>query len=132
MIELMALVYLINVNDMPVRNKIVSAKELKSAHFFQGPHELKTKPVIQRYGKAPDGFRKAAESIGGEPIDMADIAFRFQVFPKIPLYYLLWEGDEEFEPNLSILFDRSIDYYLEADAVWGIVNLVSDLLVCGM
>jgi hypothetical protein len=53
------------------------------------------------------------------------------VFPKIPLYYLLWQGDEEFEPRLSILFDRSIEEHLPADAVWGLVKLFTDILVRG-
>jgi hypothetical protein len=50
-------------------------------------------------------------------------------FPKIPLYYVLWAGDEEFEASLSILFDKSIERHLSADAIWGVVAWVSDALV---
>ena len=46
-------------------------------------------------------------------------------------HYLLWRGDEEFEPQLSVLFDRSIEDPLAADAIWGLVNLVSDFLLTG-
>jgi len=45
------------------------------------------------------------------------------------LYYLLWEGDEEFEPRISVLFDRSIESHLSADAIWGLVALVSEALL---
>jgi hypothetical protein len=69
--------------------------------------------------------------MGGEPIDMADVAYKLSPLPKIPLYYLLWEGDEEFQPHLSILFDRSIESHLSADAIWGLVNLVSIRLLMG-
>ncbi len=62
-------------------------------------------------------------------MDLADAAYRLTPLPKIPLYYLLWEGDEEFKPNLSILFDRSIERHLSADAIWGLVILVSDALL---
>ena len=60
---------------------------------------------------------------------MADAAFRFLPFPKIPLYYLLWDGDDEFAADLNILFDRSIEQHFNADAIWGLVNLVSDMLL---
>jgi hypothetical protein len=40
----------------------------------------------------------------------------------------LWVGDDEFQPRLSVLFDRTIDQHLAPDAVWGLVNLVSDRL----
>ncbi len=42
--------------------------------------------------------------------------------------YLLWEGDDEFAPRLSVLFDRSIENILAADAIWGIVTRVSKAL----
>jgi hypothetical protein len=131
-LELLTLVYLLNVSrDYPVR-ELISVRDLKDSHFFQGPHTLKTRPLLNLYGQNPQGFRSAAEMLGGKALDMADAAFELIPFPKIPLYYLLWEGDEEFEANLSILFDRSIECHLAADAIWGVINLVSDALVTGI
>ena len=62
---------------------------------------------------------------------MADSAWRLKPFPRIHLYYLLWEGDDEFPPRLSVLFDRSIENVLAADAIWGLVTRVSTALVKG-
>ncbi len=129
LLELVLLVYFIKVGPYSPTNEMVSAQELKEGHFFRGPHELKTAPVIERFGHDFDGLKKAATSMGGEEIEFADLAYRFPALPKVPLYYLLWEGDEEFEPRLSVLFDRSIDRQLPADAIWGLVNLVSDALL---
>jgi hypothetical protein len=110
---------------------MISANDLKDAHFFQGPHVLKVAPLVECYGKDPAGFKKASENLGGELLDMADAAYKFTPLPKIPLYYLLWEGDEEFQPRLSVLFDRSIERHLPADAIWGLVNIVSNKLLIG-
>ncbi|MGB6010717.1 MAG: DUF3786 domain-containing protein, partial [Desulfobacterales bacterium] len=94
---------------------------------------LKTGPILKLFGRDLAGFKKASESLDGEFLDLADAAYKFSPLPKIPLYYLLWEGDDEFEPHLSILFDRSIERHLSADAIWGLVNLVSnELLMAGM
>jgi hypothetical protein len=114
--------YLINVKDVyPLGRDIVGPKDLKEGHFFQGPHELKIAPLLDRYGKDAGGFRDAAERLSGEAVDMADAAFRLKPFPRIHLYYLLWEADGEFPPRMSVLFDRSIENLLPADAIWGLV-----------
>lgn len=127
--ELVVLVYLLNVTDAPLAQEKISVRDLKDAQFFQGPHILKTGPLLELYGKNVTDFKRAAKELGGTKLDMADAAFKFRPLPRIPLYYLLWEGDEEFAPNLSILFDRSIGRHLTADAIWGLVNLVSDMLL---
>ena len=130
-LELIILVYLLNVSSDDPSQDIISARDLKNAHFFQGPHELQTAPLLDLYGNNLEGFKSVAESLGGKSLDMADAAYMLLPFPKIPLYYLLWEGDDEFKPNLSILFDRSIEKHLAADAIWGLVNLVSNYLLSG-
>lgn len=129
LLELLVLVYLLHAGPQLLTRELVSAQELRSAHFFQGPHELNTGGVLERFGRDLKGFRKAAESLGGDAQILADAAFRIPAFPKVPLYYLLWEGDDEFEPRLSVLFDRSIDSHLPADAIWGLVALVSEALL---
>ncbi len=129
--ELVVLVYLLSAKPEGICREMVSAKDLKDAQFFQGPHELRTDHLLKRYGTDAAGFRQAAESLGGKKLDMADAAYQLKPLPKIPLYYLLWEGDEEFTPRFSVLFDRSIEQHLSADAIWGLVNLVSGILMKG-
>jgi hypothetical protein len=132
LLELVVLVYLLNVTSDLIRREMISVSDLKDAHFFQGPHTLKKGPILKRYGRDLTGFKIAAKSLDGEFLDLADAAYKFSPLPKIPLYYLLWEGDDEFDPHLSILFDRSIERHFTADAVWGLVNLVSnELLTAG-
>lgn len=129
LLELLVLVYLLNAGSQVLSRDLVSFQELKTAHFFQGPHELSVAGVLDRFGRDLEAFAKAAGSLGGVRRSLADAAFRIPAFPKVPLYYLLWEGDEEFEPRVSVLFDRTIEHHLSADAIWGLVALVSEALV---
>ncbi|OQY52734.1 MAG: hypothetical protein B6245_23385 [Desulfobacteraceae bacterium 4572_88] len=132
LLELVTLVYLTHVKSFhPLGRDIVGTRDLREAHFFQGPHELKTRPLLERYGNDLDGFRKAAEHLGGKAIDMADAAYLLFPFPRVPLYYLFWEGNEEFRPRMSVLFDRSIEESFAADAIWGLVSRVSTALLTG-
>lgn len=132
LLELVALIYLNNVSAVyPLGTDIVGPKDLKEAHFFQGSHVLRTDHLLDRYGEDIDGFKRAARFLEGTPMEMADAAFQLRPFPRVPLYYLLWEGDREYPPRFSILFDRSIQQVFAADAVWGLVNYVSLALVKG-
>ena len=131
-LELVTVMYLLNVTEIyPIGRDIVGVKDLKEGHFFQGPHALKTDPLIERYGHDLKGFREAAEFLGGEVSDMADAAYKLQPFPRIHLYFLLWEGDAEFSPQMTVLFDRCIEDVFAADAIWAIVNRVSTALLQG-
>jgi hypothetical protein len=130
LLELLVLVYLLNAGPQILSRELVSAQQLKAAHFFQGPHELNVSRVLAQFGRDLKGFKRAAEFLGGEGQNLAaDAAYRIPALPKVPLYYLLWEGDDEFEPRLSVLFDRSIESHLSADAIWGLVAFVSEALL---
>jgi hypothetical protein len=111
---------------------IVGVKDLKEAHFFQGPHALRTEPLIRRYGADLTGFSRMAEYLEGQPRDMADIAYRLLPFPRVPLYYLLWQGDDEFGPRVTVLLDRPIENALAADAIWALINRVTTSLLEGV
>jgi hypothetical protein len=129
LLELILLVYLLGAARDTPREDLISVNELKDALFFQGAHDLPTEPLCARFGNDLEGFKAAASVLGGEPVEYGDAAFRFHPFPKVPLYYVLWEGDEEFEASVSILFDRSIEQHLAADGILGTVNLVSGELL---
>jgi hypothetical protein len=132
LLELATVLYLINVKDIyPLGRDIVGPNDLKQGHFFQGPHALKIGPLLERFGHDVAGFLKSAESLGGDRVDMADAAYRLKPFPRVHLYYLLWEADEEFPARMSVLFERSIEATLEADAIWGLVSRVSTALLTG-
>jgi hypothetical protein len=131
LIRLLTTLYLLQAQEIPLFNDWIGVQQLRNAHFFQGPHELNLSPVLARYGHDPAGFESRCLAMGAVSMPMADFAFRLRPFPRIPLVYLLWTGDEEFGPRLSVLFDRSIERHFAADAVWGLVNLISEILVRG-
>jgi len=68
--------------------------------------------------------RKGGRGPGRAPIDAADAAFRIQALPGCRST-TLWEGDEEFEPRMSILFDRSVERHLPARCDLGAGNSLS-------
>ena len=126
LLSLVTVMYLKNVHAVyPMGQDIVGTKDLKEGHFFVGPHEIRTQALLQRFGSDPQGFARACQALGGRPMQMADAAYRLLPFPRLALYYLLWADDGEFKPRLQVLFDRSIEQILPADAIWALVNRVT-------
>jgi hypothetical protein len=124
-----AVVYLAKCKLVPLSGQWVSEKDLSCREFFRGPHQLRTEAVLDRFGHDADGFLAAAKNCGGIEIDESgDAAVRLWVLPAIPVKLILWCGDEELEPALTVLFDKSIDLLLPGDGIWALVQMVCETL----
>ena len=120
---LMVLVYLTSAKDIRPTHTWVTEKDLPGGStFFRGPHHLPVEELVTLYGGDPGAFMEAGQRLGGSEVFYGDKAFALEVFPKIPLAYLLWKGDEEFPPTVHLLFDSTIQSHLSLDIIWCLVS----------
>jgi hypothetical protein len=70
-------------------------------------------------------LRRAAECLGGEPLEVGDAGYAFTVLPRVRLALVYWEGDDEFPSQAQVLFEDSASHYLPAD---GLAILGSQLI----
>ena len=73
------------------------------------------RPFVKRFGHDPDGLIKAGEALGGYKAENGDASIVIHALPYIPLTFIIWLGDDEFEPNGSILFDDTVKTWLCAE-----------------
>jgi len=119
---LMVLVYLTKAKDIKPTHTWVSEKGLKGGFtFFQGPHRLQVEELEKLFGSDPEVFLRAGKKMGGSEILYGDKGFALEVFPRVPLAYILWKGDEEFPPRIRVLFDATIESHLPLDIIWCMV-----------
>jgi hypothetical protein len=129
LLELATTVYLTTVERVyPLGRDLVGIRDLKEGHFFTGPHALRLEPLVERFAGDRDAFQRAGAALGGAPVQLADAACRLWPFPRVPLTYLLWEGDEEFPARVRVLLERSVQEVLPADALWALINRVTTAL----
>lgn len=127
---LMVLVYLNEAKDTKPTHTWVSEKDLKGGStFFRGPHSLQVEELTTLLGKNPEVFLKTGKKMGGSEILYGDKGFAIEVFPKVPLAYILWKGDTEFPPKINVLFDSTIESHLPLDIIWCMVDETSRRLV---
>ncbi|OGQ01266.1 MAG: hypothetical protein A2Z51_12380 [Deltaproteobacteria bacterium RBG_19FT_COMBO_52_11] len=127
---LMVLLYLLNAKKGEPTRTWISEKELKGGTtFFRGPHALQVEELKTAFGKNPGSFGRAGTVLGGVELLFGDKAFSLTVFPKVPLAYILWKEDEEFPPQVTVMFDSTIQEHFSLDGIWCIVAEVSQRLL---
>jgi hypothetical protein len=117
--------------NIPQSGRMITPGELPGGRmFFAGPHELPTAPIVERFGSDAAGLIEAAGTMGGREIDeSADAAVFIPALPRVPMWLLLWEDDEEFEARAVMGIDERAHYHLALDAVWAMCNVLTGRLV---
>lgn len=114
--QVITLRYLVNASGTPPAGRWVSFSDLPGgAPYFPAFRKRVIEPFLKCFSGAGGKLLEAAEALGGEELDYGDVGVVFQVFPKVKVAFVLWEGDEEVPPNASVLFDESVRGYLLPD-----------------
>ncbi|MFZ5632248.1 MAG: DUF3786 domain-containing protein [Bacillota bacterium] len=108
--------YLNHASDVQLAGRYITFKELPSGSIYVGPFNNRAiRPLMAVFGQRPDLLVSAGEKLGGKKADMGDWAVTVGVFPKVPITFVIWEGDDEFPPSGNILYDASAPFHLETE-----------------
>ena len=59
------------------------------------------------FDRNPDAFRAACEALGGTPVAMGDIGYRFPLFGPLSLILKFYHSDEDFPAATTLLWDAA-------------------------
>ena len=122
-LELLLIFYLLEAKDIPLSGKWVNEFSLRGgALFFRGPHAIRNGALAGRYGYDINEFNQVCTKLCGQSVQMGDVAYRFQILPRIPVLVVLWFGDEEFEPAAKLLMDATLDQHLPLDVIYAMAT----------
>jgi hypothetical protein len=125
-----AINYLLSAKEIPLAHKWIGPQELPEGEMFlRGPHGLPVGLLEEAFGERPEAFAAAALALGGGPLTFADLAYEFQVFPRVKVAVLLWRGDDEFPARARFLVDETMSTHLAIDAVLAVTHIVTDRLI---
>ncbi len=65
----------------------------------------------------------------GKPLDLGDDAFVFKFFPRLPVAFVYWRGDEEFPPYSKILYDVSASNYMSTHGLRALTEFLVQHLI---
>lgn len=132
--KILMLHYLTSAKGIPLSNKMIAYNELPGGiNYFPTFSKRAIKPLLDHFGKEPHRLIDVARKLGGHEADYGDVAVIINAFSRVPIALVLWQGDEEFPPRGTIMFDSTIPEYLSTDDInvlcetiaWRLVKLLT-------
>lgn len=108
--------YLLTAGGQPVSGQVISFKEIPGGMIYLQPFNGRVLGGFKAiFGKNAGMLTKVGEKLGIGFAKYGDTAVTMNVLPRIPVTYVIWEGDEEFPANATVLFDATAQYYLPTE-----------------
>jgi hypothetical protein len=118
-VQALLLTYLVTADGAALSGRWIAYYDLPGGKFYaQAFRGYAENRLVRDLGE--DGlpaFRRNAERLGGERIEIGDAGYAFQVLPRVRLAAVYWLGDEDFASRASILFEDTAPHYLSTDGL---------------
>ncbi len=116
--KILILHYILQAKGTPLSGKPITYKELPDGiNYFPVFYKRAIKPIVSHFGIEPHRLLEISGMLGGHKADYGDAAVTIDAFRRVPVTIVLWQGDAEFAPEGSIMFDSTISDYLTNDAI---------------
>jgi len=118
--------YLNGANGLNPTGQWISYQEIPDGRFYLDAFLRRAKnPMVQVFGSIPEKLMElAVRQYGAVPFDQGDLSVTLQALPLVPVALILWRGDDEFPPEGTILFDRTIPSMLSAEDVAWLAGMI--------
>jgi len=124
--QVLLLHYLNLAEDVIISGEWIAYQEVPDGKFYLDAFIRRAKnPMVQGFGNNPELLVKlTTEVYGATPMEQGDQAVRILALPLIPVALILWEGDDEFTPEGTILFDRTVSRVLSAEDIAWLAGMI--------
>jgi len=122
--------YINNASGIPFSGEKVAYGDIPSCMHYEPVFAKRVlKPLQNAFGHDKYAFLEAGTALGGKEEEYGDASFTLFAFSKVPITFILWEGDEEFPPSAKALFDPSITSYLPLEDIVVISKLAASRIL---
>ena len=124
--QVLLLHYLNSASQVKISGEWIAYQEVPDGMFYLDAFLRRAKnPMVQGFGNNPELLVKlASEVYGAKPLDQGDVAVVIQAMPLVPVALILWKGDDEFPPEGTILFDRTVSQLLSAEDIAWLAGMI--------
>jgi len=122
--------YLTSAEGTPATNEMITFREVpQGANYFPVFFKRAIKPLLGHFGDEPERLIGAAAKLGGRRVSYGDVAVTINAFSRVAVTLVVWRGDDEFAPEVSILFDASVSDYLSSYAITELCETIAWRLI---
>ena len=116
--KVLLLHYLMWAKGTPLSGQMITFKELPEGIIYSPTFAKRTlNPLTKNFGKAPHRLVEVAGKLRGQKVAFGDVSVTIGAFPRVPITLVLWQGDSEFPPSASIMFDATVTDYLPTEDI---------------
>jgi Domain of unknown function (DUF3786) len=128
--KILILHYFTQAKGTPLTGKPITYRELPGGLVYYPTFIKRTiKPLVDFFGKNPKLLLKAGKLVGAKQGETGDASLIIDVFPRVPITIILWQGDNELTAEVNILFDANIADYLTSEDVTIICETITWRLI---
>jgi hypothetical protein len=104
----------------------ISFQEVPDGRFYLEAFNKRAKiPLVQAFGAKPELMIKLSEEVyGAKLFNQGDFSVVIKALPLVPVALILWKGDEEFPPEGTLLFDKTVSKILSAEDIAWLAGMV--------
>lgn len=114
--RILILHYLERASGAPLSESMVGFDQLSGARFYGRPFRGRVElPLVRAFARQPDRLVQTAQALGGSAAAYGDSSILLHPFPRVPIAFILWQGDDEVPANGKMLFDACAEDYLSAE-----------------
>ena len=77
--------------------------------------------IIMPFGRTFNGYKEQLEQafckLQGYKIPQSDVGYELNAFSCMPVEFLFWEGDDEFQAQGNLLFDASATDFIHVESI---------------
>jgi len=128
---IIALHYLITADGSSPRGELITYKQVPDGMPYYDVFNRRTGGILLSvFGERLPALLEAARRMGAEPVsDHGDLAFKIRALPRVEYIFVCYRGDDEFPPEIRVLFDSSITGYLPAEDITVLCQMACIALV---
>jgi len=114
--RILILHYLLTASGAPVAGKMIGFDQLAGARFYGNPFRGRVElPLVCAFARRPAELVRAARVLGGAAAGYGSCSVLLHPFPRVPMAFILWVGDDEVPANGKVLWDSTAEEYLSAE-----------------
>lgn len=122
--------YLVGAKEKDLAGKLISFRELWGGEIYYAAFESRAiRPLAEHFGPAPEKLIEAGKFLKARILEMGDASLELYAFPRIPLTFVVWGGDEELPHSANILFDSTVTEHLPTEDVTVLSSLAVARLI---
>lgn len=109
----------------------ISFKEVWGGNsYYPAFRESTLKPLVESFKSDPEGLLKKLNGcLGGRIVEGGDISIGLIAFPEVLIRVVIWYGDDELTPEVTMLFDRSLAEIISTEDIAVLLHCIAKRIV---